>query len=135
MGHVRRSMMVSAIVGMALTSIAASAQVAAPADPGFAATQAQENAANSKAGPRTVPGRAIPVPDTVSPQFRATIAAPYRVPAWDADPKSAAEWKDLISKLAGTGAPGSTREAWRRHGAHCDWRREGIRPDPQGNPA
>jgi hypothetical protein len=76
-------MMVSAIVGMALVSIAA-AQLAAPADPGFAATEAQENAANGKAGPRTVPGRAIPVPDTVSPQLRAAIAAPYRVPAWDA---------------------------------------------------
>jgi hypothetical protein len=62
--------------------------------------EAQENAANGKAGPRTVPGRAIPVPDTVSPQLRASIAAPYRVPAWDADPKSAAEWKELINKLA-----------------------------------
>jgi monoterpene epsilon-lactone hydrolase len=95
MGHVRRSMMVSAIVGMALTSIAA-AQLAIPAEPGFAAMEARENAANSKPGPRTVPGRVIPVPDTVSTQLQATIAAPYRVPAWDADPKSAAEWKELI---------------------------------------
>jgi epsilon-lactone hydrolase len=90
-----RSMMISAIVIAALTS-AAHAQLAAPADPGFSATEARENAANSKPGPRTVPGRVIPVPDTVSTQLQATIAAPYRVPAWDADPKSAAEWKELI---------------------------------------
>jgi monoterpene epsilon-lactone hydrolase len=109
MGHVRRSMMISAIVIAALTS-AAHAQLAAPADPGFSAMEAQENAANGKAGPRTVPGRAIPVPDTVSPQLRASIAAPYRVPAWDADPKSAAEWKELISKLADAGAQ-ARREA------------------------
>src|SRR6202521_152104 len=102
MCHVRRSMMVSAIVGMALAS-AAHAQLAAPADPGFAAMEALENAANGKAGPRTVPGRVIPVPDTVSTQLQATIAAPYRVPAWDADPKSAAEWKGLINRLAGEG--------------------------------
>jgi epsilon-lactone hydrolase len=68
MGHVRRSTMVSAIAGMLFTS-AAHAQLAAPADPGFVAMEAQENAANGKAGPRTVPGRAIPVPDTVSPQL------------------------------------------------------------------
>jgi hypothetical protein len=49
-----RSMMVSAIVIAALT-LAAHAQLAAPADPGFAAMEAQENAANGKAGPRTVP--------------------------------------------------------------------------------
>lgn len=39
----------------------------------------------------------------MSPQLRAAIAAPYRVPTWDADPKSAAEWKELISKLADAG--------------------------------
>jgi hypothetical protein len=86
MRHVPCPLMVSAIVIAALTS-AARGQLAATADPGFAATEAQENAANGKPGPRTVPGRAIPVPDTVSPQLRAAIAAPYRVPAWDADPK------------------------------------------------
>jgi acetyl esterase/lipase len=101
--------MVSAIVIAALTS-AVHAQLAPPTDPGFAAIEAQQNTANGKAGPRTVPGRAISVPDTVSPQLRAAIAAPYRVPAWDADPKSAAEWKELISKLADTGAQ-ARREA------------------------
>jgi hypothetical protein len=72
MRHIPCPLMVSAIVIAALTS-AAHAQLAAPADPGFAAMEAQENAANGKAGPRTVPGRAIPVPDTVSPQLRAAM--------------------------------------------------------------
>ena len=59
MHDLRRSMMVSAIVATALMSPAA-AQLAAPVDPGFAALEAQENAANSKEGPRTVPGRLRP---------------------------------------------------------------------------
>ena len=109
MRHIPCPLLVSAIVFAALTS-AAPAQLAALADPGFAAMEARENAANGKVGPRTVPGRAIPVPDTVSPQLRAAIAAPYRVPAWDADPKSAAEWKELIRNLADAGAQ-ARREA------------------------
>ncbi len=86
------------------------AQMAAPANEDFAAVEARENAANAKAGPRVVPGRAIPVPNTVSPELRASIAAPYRVPNWDADPKSPAEWRALINKLADAGAP-ARREA------------------------
>src|SRR3984893_3243453 len=109
MRNLRRSMMVSAIVATALMS-AAAAQVAAPVDPGFAAMEAQENAANSKEGPRTVPGRVIPVPDTASPQLQAAIAGPYRVPNWNANPKSAAEWKELINRLADAGVP-ARREA------------------------
>ncbi len=103
MRDLQRSMMVSLFAAIALAS-AASAQVAAPADAELAALQAQESAANSKAGPRTVPGRAIPVPGTVSPQLQAMIAAPFRIPSWNADPKTTAEWKELISKLADAGA-------------------------------
>jgi hypothetical protein len=51
-------------------------------------------------GRRFVPGRSIPVPTTASPEFQQTIAAPYRVPAWDADPKTSAEWKALVDRLA-----------------------------------
>jgi epsilon-lactone hydrolase len=76
---------------------------AAPAQD-FATLEAAENAANAKAGPRTVPGRSIDVPGTVSPQFQAQIAAPYRVPAWNANPKNAAEWKELVAMLAARGA-------------------------------
>jgi monoterpene epsilon-lactone hydrolase len=83
----------------------AAAQTANGRDtPDFATLEAAQNAANAKAGPRTVPGRVIPVPATASPQLQATIAAPYRVPAWDANPKSAAEWKELINKLAAAAA-------------------------------
>src|ERR1700674_3007045 len=92
MRYLRRSMMVSAVAATALMS-AAAAQLATPADPGFGAVEAQESTANGKAGPRHVPGRIIPVPDTVSPQLQDVIAGPYRVPAWNADPKSVAEWK------------------------------------------
>jgi epsilon-lactone hydrolase len=74
------------------------------ADTNFATLEAQQNAANDKAGPRTVPGRAIPVPGTASPQLQATIAAPYRAPAWNANPKTAAEWKELVNRLAATAA-------------------------------
>ncbi len=70
----------------------------------FATLEAAQNAANSKPGPRTVPGRNIPVPATASPQLQASIAAPYRVPNWNANPKSAAEWKELINKAAAAGA-------------------------------
>jgi monoterpene epsilon-lactone hydrolase len=109
MRNLQHLAIVSAFVSVAAISSAA-AQLAAPADPGFAAMEAQENAANGKAGPRTVPGRVIPVPDTVSPQSQAQIAGPYRVPNWNANPKSGAEWKELINKLADAGAP-ARREA------------------------
>lgn len=94
---------------MVLTAALASstrAQVAAckpDPDSNFAAVEAQQNAANAQPGPRTVPGRSIPVPDTVSPELRADVAAPYRVPNWNANPKSAAEWKELVSELAARG--------------------------------
>ena len=98
------------IVLLILTTALASstrAQVAArqsDSDFDFAKVEARQNAANLQPGPRTVPGRSIPVPDTVSSEFRAEIAAPYRVPAWNANPKSAAEWKELIADLAARGA-------------------------------
>jgi epsilon-lactone hydrolase len=74
------------------------------ADPDFAALEPLQNAANAKPGPRAVPPRVIPLPTTTSPKFQAMVAAPYRVPAWDANPKSAAEWKELVAKLAAAGA-------------------------------
>jgi monoterpene epsilon-lactone hydrolase len=61
--------------------------------------EATQNAANKQAGPRVVPGRSIPLPTTVSSSLQTTIAAPYRVPACDANPKDAADWKTLISTL------------------------------------
>ena len=87
MGNLRSFAICGFVLAVAC-SCPAVAQMAAPASDDFAATEARENAANAKAGPRVVPGRAIPVPNTVSPELRASIAAPYRVPNWDADPKN-----------------------------------------------
>jgi epsilon-lactone hydrolase len=77
---------------------------AAAQAPDFATLEASQNAANGKPGPRVVPGRSIPVPNTASPELQAMIAAPYRIPNWDANPKSAEEWKQLINRLATAGA-------------------------------
>lgn len=95
---------------MLLTSAAipfASAQQAAPAAPvapeglaGGEAFAARQSAANSKPGPRQRPAETIPVPvEGVSPAAQALIAAPFP-PHFNADPKSAAEWKDLIERRA-----------------------------------
>jgi acetyl esterase/lipase len=70
----------------------------------FTQLETTQNAANSKAGPRSLPARMIPVPDTVSPQLQSVIAGPYRLPVWNANPKSAAEWKELVARLAAAGA-------------------------------
>jgi epsilon-lactone hydrolase len=94
----------TALIASALTLILIPPANAQEAAPDFAKLEAAQNAANTKPGPRVVPGRSIPVPSTASPQLQAMIAAPYRVPNWDADPKSAAEWKELISRLAAAGA-------------------------------
>jgi epsilon-lactone hydrolase len=99
---------ITALIPFALTAalaLPALTQTAAgEAGPDFATLEAAQNAANAKPGPRTVPGRVIPVPGTASPELQATIAAPYRAPAWNANPKSAAEWKELISRLAAAAA-------------------------------
>src|ERR1051325_5555005 len=93
----------AALVASALTLTLIFPVVAQEAAPDFASLEATQNAANAKPGPRAVPGRPIPVPPTASPQLQAAIAAPYRVPNWNADPKSAAEWKELIGRLAADG--------------------------------
>src|SRR5258708_14663534 len=99
----------SAFVSLALLAAAppaaqAPAGAATAAPPDFANLEVTQNAANTEAGPRAVPGRSIPVPQTVSPQLRAAVAAAYRVPNWNANPKSAAEWRELIAMLAARGA-------------------------------
>src|SRR5689334_16504398 len=93
MTGMRRSLLIASAVTLALV-LPAIAQQAAP---DFAGLEAAQSAANAKPGPRTVPGRVIPVPSTASPQLQAMITGPYRVPGWNADPKSAAEWKDMIA--------------------------------------
>src|SRR6478672_12502731 len=52
---------------------------------------------------REIPAYTLPVPEDISPQMRALVAAP---PApWDIHPKSIAEWKELVAKVA---APAKT---------------------------
>ena len=83
------------------------AQPTAPTPPNsgdFASLETSQAGANSQPGPRTVPGRVIPVPDTVSPRLQTAIRAPYRSPAWNLNPQSAAEWKDQVARLAAPGA-------------------------------
>ncbi len=59
---------------------------------------------NAQPGPRTVPGRVIPVPTTTSPQFKTLVAAPYRAPDWNADPQTREAWHALVAQLAAKGA-------------------------------
>jgi epsilon-lactone hydrolase len=99
-----------ALPALAVLATAQDASVGRGPAADFAALEAAQNAANAKAGPRTVPGRSIPVPTTASEQLQVSIAAPYRVPTWNANPKSAAEWKEVIAKAAAAGAP-ARREA------------------------
>ena len=47
-------------------------------------------------GPRNMPARTIPVPNTVSPQMQKLIAAPLS-PTWNVIPKTAAEWKAQVA--------------------------------------
>ncbi|MET1029085.1 MAG: alpha/beta hydrolase [Dongiaceae bacterium] len=58
----------------------------------------------SRRGPRLLPARTLPVPDTVSPALQARIAAPYPA-GWDVLPQSAAAWKELAARSATAVAP------------------------------
>lgn len=60
--------------------------------------------------PRELPARAIPVPDTVSPQVQKLIAAPL-TPTWNVIPKTAEEWKAQVN--AGAAATMQTLPALR----------------------
>lgn len=96
---VKLTLHVIALLGLTAAPGWAQTASAAPQE-GAASLSAAMAAANARPGPRTVPGREIPVPTTVSDGFRPQVAAPYRAPAWNADPKDAAGWKALIDKLA-----------------------------------
>ena len=94
-----RSFLAAAFVAVALAP-------ALPASADYAETAAAQAAANSKPGLRHAPPRDIPVPtDEVSPQEQAVIGAPY-LPIFNAHPKDAAEWKELVNRLADAGAKG-----------------------------
>ena len=66
------------------------------------------------AGVREVPAKAVPVPDTVSPQMQKLIAAPL-TPTWNVIPKTAEEWKAQVDAGAAATMRGlpALREALR----------------------
>src|SRR5262245_20015163 len=75
---------------------AASAQTAVPYDE----LAKSEAAANAENGKRVAPTKTIVNPgDEVSPEMEAMIGAPYP-PHFNADPKTPAEWKELIDRRA-----------------------------------
>ena len=73
--------------------------------PDFATLEATQGAANAKPGPRSAPARVFPVPQDISPAAQAMVGAPYRVPAWNANPANADEWRALVKKLADATLP------------------------------
>ena len=79
--------------------------VASAGSPDFATLELSQGAANASAGPRTVPAKSVAVPGDVSPEARVLIAAPYGVPAWNANPASADEWRALVKHLADAALP------------------------------
>jgi epsilon-lactone hydrolase len=81
---------------VAATLATASAQTAAPYDE----LAKSEAAANAENGKRVAPSKTIVNPgDEVSPEMEAMIGSPYP-PHFNADPKTPAEWKELIDRRA-----------------------------------
>ena len=68
--------------------------------------------------PRMLPARSLPVPDTVSPELRQRIAAPYP-PGWDVAPQTAAAWKELASQSAAAATP-DIKYIRKRLGVHVE---------------
>ncbi len=115
---------ISLAFALALSATAARAQTAASYDE-LAKSEAAANADNGK---RVAPSKSIGNPAAdVSPEMQAMIGAPYP-PHFNADPKTPAEWKELIdrrAKLLIDGIPalkaklGVKIEETRIAGVHC----------------
>ena len=92
----------AALVAVAL---AAPALAEAPTS-GFPALEASQGAANSQPGPRILPAQVVPVPAAdMSAAAQALAAAPYRAPAWNANPPDDAGWRAIVAKLADAALP------------------------------
>ena len=93
------------ILNIVVWLFACAAIPAAYAQPaGYADTAAAQAAANAQPGARRSPAHVSPPPSNeVSPQMQGMIAAPYP-PHFNADPKDAAEWKELINRRAALAA-------------------------------
>jgi acetyl esterase/lipase len=61
------------------------------------------------AGPREVPARPLPVPDTVSPEMQKLVAAPPQA-NWNAIPKTPEEWNAIGSRRGNGAALAAMRE-------------------------
>ena len=94
------------LMTLALPLALAATQAAFAEEPNFSALESSQNAANATPGPRALPARIVPVPQDVGPAAQALVAAPYRLPAWNANPASAEEWRVLVKKLADAALPG-----------------------------
>ena len=88
-----------ALFSLALSAaVPAHAQSAAP--PNYDQTAASQAAANKDPGPRRFPAHSVAVPTLeVSPEMQKLIAGGYP-PHFNADPKTADEWKELINRRA-----------------------------------
>jgi monoterpene epsilon-lactone hydrolase len=64
----------------------------------------EANTGTAAPDPRNVPARSVPVPNTVSPEMQALIAAPLSA-NWNVTPKSVDEWRALSAPSAGRGLP------------------------------
>ena len=81
------------LIAAALAALAGPALAQSPT-PAFPALEPIQAAANAKPGPRTLPAHVIPPPQAdLSPAAQALVAAPYRAPAWNANPPDAAGWR------------------------------------------
>lgn len=98
-----------AVIRIQLSASLLAWALAAPAlaqAPAFPALEASQGAANSQPGPRSLPARTVPVPQAdMSAAAQALAAAPYRVPAWNANPPDAAGWRAIVAKLADAAVP------------------------------
>lgn len=96
-----------AILSISLLSISLAAALAASSTAAYAQTAASyddlakiEAAANAADGKRVAPLKSIGNPTAdVSPEMQAMIGTPYP-PHFNADPKTSAEWKELIDRRA-----------------------------------
>ncbi len=61
-------------------------------------------ASTSPLASRSIPARVLPVPDTVSPELQARIAAPYPSD-WDVIPETVSAWRDLAARSAAEVVP------------------------------
>jgi epsilon-lactone hydrolase len=118
-----------AIVSVGITlAVAATAHAQTTVPVPYDELARQEASANAQNGQRVAPLKSMPSPSNdVSPEMQAMVGAPYP-PHFNADPKTSAEWKELIdrrAKLAIAGLPamkeklGVKVEETRIAGVHC----------------